>query len=150
MDPVPEVLQDITSAFADVPRPAHFTDHEHCCECAEHDETLRVHDPDTIAIAQLSPAWDPICFATIEGYLYYVPGLARLALGTGDAYYLDQFLSNLRSDRMSAFNLAQRRAVLRLLEHILGSMLDEIWSSDLHLLDQLISRLRSLEPEEAP
>jgi hypothetical protein len=36
-----------------VPKPEHFTNYRHCCECAEHDATLLAHDVDSIGIEQL-------------------------------------------------------------------------------------------------
>jgi len=36
-----KVLAGIDAAFAGVPKPEHFTDHTHGCECKEHDDTLR-------------------------------------------------------------------------------------------------------------
>lgn len=78
-------------------KPEHFTNYLHCDECAEHDETLRLSDVDHIGMDELgSPAWDPICFATVEGKRYYTPAFIRLSLDTveGD-FYLDQFLFHL-------------------------------------------------------
>lgn len=46
-----DLLARIDAAFADVGKPGHFTDYRHCCECAEHDETLRSHDRDSLAAA---------------------------------------------------------------------------------------------------
>lgn len=57
----------------DVPKPAHFGNYQHCCECAEHDETLRTHDVDLIGLDQLGhPGWDSLCFSSAEGLLYYI------------------------------------------------------------------------------
>jgi hypothetical protein len=82
------------------PRPEHFTNYRHCCECAEHDETLLQADIDTIGLAELgNPGWDPICFATPEGKKYYVPAMVRLSLDTlADEFYLAQFLFHLEYD----------------------------------------------------
>jgi hypothetical protein len=140
-----DVLRQIASAFAGVPRPEHFTNHTHCCECAEHDDTLRLHTPETIGLSQLSPSWDPICFATLDAYLHYLPGLARLAFGRGPDYYLEQFVFHLRPERMLAFDGAQRRAVLALLRHFLDEALDDVEPYDLDPLDQRARELASLE-----
>lgn len=111
------ILEHVGRAFGSVPRPHNFLeDPEHCEECAEHNETLRSHTPETIGIRELgNGGWDPICSATTEAYLYYMPALARLALSTGEEWYLDQFLFHLSEDRVAAFNLEQRVAVLLLL-----------------------------------
>jgi hypothetical protein len=37
--PVMDWIQQATQLF-NVPKPVHFTNYRHCCECAEHDETL--------------------------------------------------------------------------------------------------------------
>jgi len=64
-----------------VPKPEHFTNYRHCCECAEHDETLLAQDVNSIGIEQLgNPGWDPLCFASPDGFLYYFPALIRITL----------------------------------------------------------------------
>ncbi len=121
-----EILEQVRRAFADCPRPQHFTNHTHCCECAEHDETLRAKDVGSLSMAEVGhPSWDPICFVTCEGFLYYVPALARLVLDEpGElGWYGEQFLFHLLSDgprnsRILACSTAQRRAVAALLEHL--------------------------------
>lgn len=85
-----------------VPKPAHFTNYRHCCECAEHDATLVAADVNSIGLQQLgNPGWDPLCFAAVEGLLYYMPALIRLTLETMDTpqeRYLDQLLFHLMRD----------------------------------------------------
>ena len=80
-----------------VPRPQHFTNYTHCCECAEHDESLRSCDIHSIGLNELgSPSWDPLCFCTAEGLLYYTPALIRLSLETAETeFYFSQFLFHL-------------------------------------------------------
>jgi hypothetical protein len=139
-----QILEAINRTFGSVQRPEHFTNYKHCCECAEHDETLRLHDIDTIGLEELGhPSWDPICFITIEGYLYYMPALARLALGTGEKYYLDQFPFHLNSDRIAAFTPKQKIAVCRLLEYIRDTRRQEIegYDWDFEHLERRISEL---------
>ena len=85
-----------------MPKPVHFTNYRHCCECAEHDATLLAHDVHSIGVEQLgNPGWDPLCFATAEGLLYYLPALIRLTLHTIDKPqegYLDQLLFHVMYD----------------------------------------------------
>jgi hypothetical protein len=58
-----EVLSALGVAFAGCERPEHFTDFQHCCECAEHDELLRSRDLDTLRVEDVgNPGWDPLCF----------------------------------------------------------------------------------------
>lgn len=92
-------IEAATKLF-EAPKPEHFTDYLHCCECAEHDETLRNGEVDSIGMDVLgSPGWDPICFASAEGKKYYVPAFVRLTLQTIKRdCYLDQFLFHLEGD----------------------------------------------------
>jgi hypothetical protein len=82
-----------------VPKPAHFTNYQHCCECAEHDETLMTANVDSIGLQQLgNPGWDPLCFTSAEGLLYYMLALIRLTLDILDKpqeRYLYQMLFHL-------------------------------------------------------
>jgi hypothetical protein len=93
--------QQATHLF-NVPKPEHFTNHRHCCECAEHDETLLTYDVNTIGGEQLgNPGWDPLCFVSPEGFLYYMPALIRITLDTmakPQERYLDQLLFHLMHD----------------------------------------------------
>jgi hypothetical protein len=125
-----EILDLVTKAFAGCPRPEHFADHTHCCECAEHDATLLSRDVDRLTQDEVgSPAWDPICFITPEGFAYYLPALARLALAAEHptwGWYGPQLFFHLASDgRRNARWLhctpEQRRAVAALLEHIFAT-----------------------------
>ena len=119
------LLDVVDEAFAEADRPEHFTDHTHCEECAEHDETLRSFDRDSIGLEQLgNPGWDPMCFVNPEGFLYYLPAMVRLALSSrGQEGYLDQFLFHLtyegeKSRFFGHFSGPQRRAVLEVLRWI--------------------------------
>ena len=48
-------------------RPDHFTNYRHCEECAERDDTLRNAEIDSVGLDVLgNPAWDPICFSSVE------------------------------------------------------------------------------------
>ena len=133
------VLSEITKAFAAAPRPEHFTNFTHCPECAEHDQTLIDHTPDTISLDQLGfPGWDPICFISVPGYLYYFPGLSRLALEHTDDY-LDQFLFSLNHERVEAMTPMQRAAVLTLLEFIQKKSFSHEWND---VLQRQIKRFK--------
>jgi hypothetical protein len=94
-------IQHATQLFQ-MPKPEHFTNYRHCCECAEHDETLLAYDVNTISLEQLgNPGWDPLCFVSPEGFLYYMPALIRITLDTMDKpqeRYLDQLLFHLIRD----------------------------------------------------
>jgi hypothetical protein len=76
-----QVLRRIQLAFASRVRPDHFTNYMHCSECAEHDEVLRSRNSDTLRIEDVgNSGCDPICYISPEGFAYYLPALARLAL----------------------------------------------------------------------
>ena len=97
-DPTAESI--IARAFevgAGVSRPAHFTNHTHCCECLDHDNELQPHTPETIPRSALGTmAWDPITFCTDEAFRYYLPGLIRIVLTeSGEDNYYEQFLWHL-------------------------------------------------------
>ncbi|MEE4377848.1 MAG: hypothetical protein V2J55_10110 [Candidatus Competibacteraceae bacterium] len=83
-----------------IERPLHFTNYRHCCECAEHDQTLISNNIDTIGLDELgSPGWDPICFCNPQGKIYYMPALIRLSLETiNDHFYFEQLLFHLEHD----------------------------------------------------
>ena len=127
-----DLIEEAKRLFGDQTRPEHFTNYQHCRECAEHDETLRSYDLDSLSYEQLSPAWDPFCFITPEGFSYYFPALVRLALeGTGETYFIDQFLFHLEYDgpqnaRFQAFSKEQRQFVARVLDYLLEHRAKEI------------------------
>jgi hypothetical protein len=119
----------------DVPKPIHFGNYQHCCECAEHDQTLSASDVDSIGLQQLgSPGWDPLCFSHSGGLLYYMPALVRLTLDTMDnprEMYLDQMLFHLIRDGMantlvSACNMEQRKFIADFLEYVVENFVPQI------------------------
>lgn len=125
-----DILAGIDAAFGACARPAHFTNHMHCEECAEHDALLCSRDRATLAIADVgNPGWDPMCFCSPEGKAYYLPALARLALAEPDAqygWYGGQLVFHLWSggeyNPFYAYcNAEQRRAIVALLAHFVES-----------------------------
>ena len=128
------------------PKPEHFTDYRHCCECAEHDETLLACDVDSIGLEQLgNPGWDPICFCSPEGMIYYIPALVRLTLDTisnPQQSYLDQMLFHLikdgpRNRLVSACNEEQRRFIAQFLEYLISEHAEQI-SSQVFAVDDVL------------
>jgi hypothetical protein len=80
-----EVIDAVRRAFVAEPRPEHFTDHRHWCECAEHGALLASRDLDSLHLEDVNNAgWDPICFVTAAGFRYYLPALVGLNLAKGD------------------------------------------------------------------
>jgi len=122
------VLKVIDEAFGGVAKPEHFTNYLHCEECAEHDETLRLHDRATLKIEHVeNPGWDPLCFTSPEGKAYYLPTLARFALAPPTyeySWYGDQLLFHLTSggqynEFLGYCTAEQRHAIALLLEHVI-------------------------------
>jgi hypothetical protein len=117
------------------PKPEHFTDYRHCCECAEHDQTLLAFDVDSIGLEQLgNPGWDPLCFSSPDGLIYYMPAIVRLVVDTIDnpgESYLDQMLFHLIKDGpgnslVSACNEEQRRFIAEFLEYLISEHAEQI------------------------
>jgi len=115
-----EIIDAVRYAFAAEPRPEHFTDHTHCCECAEHDAVLASRDIDSLRVEDVNNAgWDPICFVTTEGFRYYLPALVRLAFESAPSedWYLPQLLFHLTYDgpqnrRVMCCSAVQQRAIV--------------------------------------
>ena len=117
------------------PKPEHFTDYRHCCECAEHDQTLLAFHIDSIGLEQLgNPGWDPLCFSSPEGFVYYMPALIRLTVDTIEdpsQSYLDQMLFHLIKDGpgntlVTACNEEQRRFIAEFLEYLIMEHAEQI------------------------
>jgi Family of unknown function (DUF6714) len=134
-----------------MPKPEHFTTYRHCCECAEHDETLLAYDVNTIGGEQLgNPGWDPLCFVSPEGFLYYLPALIRITLDTMDKpqeRYLDQLLFHLIRDGkdhelVRACSPEQRVFVAEFLAYLIEQYSAEMSVS--HLLPEAFLGMRSL------
>lgn len=107
--------------------------------------------PETVSLEQVgSPAWDPVCYLTDEAWRYFMPGFARLALGRGGHYYLDQFLFHLESGRVNCLNAKQCRVLSAFIDHLYETMADEIEGNmdDKSLgrvMDLLEQRLQTLQ-----
>jgi len=133
MGSVQQLVDEAADVFGKVPRPEHFTDYTHCCECAEHDEVLQKFTPDTIVREALGhPGWDPMTATTDAGFRYYLPGLIRIVLTTGGKDdYIGQFVSLVvrdgpRNSRWLACTPPERAIVLRALHVLLEERTDEI------------------------
>lgn len=135
-----DVCRLVADAFADVPRPVHFTDPTHCSECADHNSVLCSKSVETLAIEDVgNPGWDPICFLSPEGFRYYFPALVRLALN--EEYYLSQLLFHIPHDHnFACFNQAQKEVVFQVLLHFFeyhtGKLAGD-WSAEYSLLDAI-------------
>jgi hypothetical protein len=139
-----DLLVAVVRTFSRHPRPAAFTNADHCCECAEHNRTLSAHTPESLTTDVTgNPGWDPICFATEAAYLYFFPGLVRLALaGRGESFYLDQFVSHL-SNRIHLLDASERKVVHTLLWHLIEKFDGDPYCDDFTLwrLDDCLRKL---------
>lgn len=122
-----EILGLFTAAFGAIERPEHFTNHTHCDECWEHDEVLRSRTRETLSIEDVgSQAWNPITMATPQGFAYYLPALARLALEPvpkdwdwyGYIILFELRWNGPRNERWQYCSRNQRSAICLLLEHL--------------------------------
>lgn len=117
-----EICNLVHQAFQGSPRPKHFTNYKHCEECEEHDDLFRSRDIDTLEIDDINNGcWDPVCFLTPQGWLYYFPAFVRLTLENLEDSYFGQFLfflTRATSDSFSLFNQEQKTAVLKFLRHV--------------------------------
>lgn len=137
-----QIRGTIQRAFANCRRPGHFTNFNHCEECAEHDAMLRARDHYTLRMEDVGNlAEDPICFISPEGFAYYLPAFARLALSKPQEpfdWYGAKLLSHLCSDgrgnaRLLACTPEQRKAVVLLLQHLIetrSQLVDEYGVAD--------------------
>lgn len=117
-----------------VKKPEHFTNYMHCEECAEHDEILCNSDIENIGMEQLgNPAWDPMCFCSVEGKKYYMPSLIRLCLETLETHesYLAQFLFHLEAngvggELVSTCSAYEREFMAFFIGHLIENYASEI------------------------
>ncbi len=139
-----KAYENLLKAFSSRKRPDIFIDGDHCDECAEHDATLRSRNNDTISFDDVGNiSYTPISFMTVEGFLYYLPGLARLASDTDENYFLMNFLIHLDDeDRRNAMTAAEKIALASYLSDLKKGAFECIeYNFDHEDLDELISWL---------
>ena len=138
------LVHTVATAFADVPRPEHFTNYEHCGECSEYDALFRSRTVETLSPEDMGPSglWDPVCLLSEQGFFYYLPALARFACGRGERYCLNNLLGALTPDRIAAMSLLQRETTRRFLSELGSFLADEAdFSGDREDLAACIQRL---------
>lgn len=124
--------------------PNHTVD---CPECAEHNLTMQDQTAQNVAFEVVeNEAWHPLHFLSDEAFIHFMPGLARLTRGAGERYFLSQFLFQLESGRIDAFDHVQCQAVSALLDHLYETMAGEIEHNmdDVvlgHVMDRLAARI---------
>ena len=148
-----ELIAEAFSVFGDVGRPAHFTNHEHCEECREHDDTLLAHDPASITRQALGTmGWDPITFTTDEGFRYYLPGLIRVVLTeTGNESYIEQFLWHMTGSgdyqRVRCFSKDEKSVVASVLHFLLEHRTAELQQECLD--DEILAAIETWTRDDA-
>lgn len=136
--------QSLCRAFSARERPDHFIDSKHFEEYSEHEATLVSNDNDSISFMDVGNiAYSPIGFISVEGFLYYLPGLARLAAGTGEEYFLNNFLIYLENkQRRGALSQTEKKALADYLIKLKSTISDSIKENlDGEELDDLIEWL---------
>ena len=120
------ILESLRTAFPDCAKPDHFTNYTHCEECLSHDEFLRSGDRESLRLEEVNnPGWDPLCFASPEGFCYYLPALVRFSLmpSPNVAWHFPQLLFHLthqyeRNRHLKHANVEQRQSIVVFLRHI--------------------------------
>lgn len=115
------------------PKPKHFTNFNHCEECAEHNQILLDNNIDTIGLDELGkPGWDPMCFSSEQGKKYYMPALIRLSLDTiSNEFYLGKLLSHLENDEsgkklIENCNFEQQEFIASFIKYLIDNHAQEI------------------------
>ena len=144
-----EILNSLNEAFVDCPRPLHFTNWTHCEECKEHDDLLCSRDSSSLSLKDVgNVGWDPICSISPEGFAYYVPALARLAMTKPEQpfdWFGSQLLPHLCYDgpgnnRVLACTPSQRTAVVLFLNHLSETRAD--LADACYCVDELLEAIK--------
>ena len=143
-----EILRLIDSVFAKCQRPEHFVDFPQGLEGEDHDLLLRSRDKATLSLGDVGNiGFDPLCFINAEGFAYFFPTLARLALiehsRTHD-WYAPQLLRHLirqggENRFLLAFTPQQRRVVCRFVEYLVESRAG--WADESFCTDDMFTAI---------
>lgn len=121
-------FEAIDAAFAGAVRPEHFTDHTHCCECADEDAFFAGHTPESLLETVRHPETIGIAFLTANAFHYFFPALARMVPRPVPEYSLDTVLFHIEN-RLDTFTPAQLSAIRDLLYLAYEKMKPEIDAS---------------------
>ena len=114
------IISEVREAFGYIGRPATFIRNTCSCdECMEHEGDMQQFDPNDLPLEQLNkPGWDPICFASNEAFMYFMPGLVKLLLNHTDDY-VQQFIFHVEQpDRLNALTPEQAQALTHVLDFL--------------------------------
>jgi hypothetical protein len=129
------IVREAYRAFGTFTRPEHFTDHTHCPECAEHDQTMRSRPLSGIGVVQLgNPGWSPVPFLTEQAYGYVMPRMIELAVSSSVERPAESFVFAYllaltpapEHRRLDYFTREQTAAVLQSLHHMRDQMMPVI------------------------
>jgi hypothetical protein len=125
------------AALRQVPRPRHsLYNPTHCPECEEHEQTMASNTLESLTLVHVgNPGWDPVCYLGHDGFRYWFPTLARIALEDLESGYL----CSLFGFHMGAhgefhhagFDPQERLVVVCILEDILALPVDLVDSDNL-------------------
>ncbi|MEX0681890.1 MAG: hypothetical protein WD904_07430 [Dehalococcoidia bacterium] len=115
----------IDAAFGDAPRPEHFTNHTHCCECSETDAFFQQHTPKSFAALTDPFETLPVAFLTEEAFHYLAPGILRYLPRSGEHYNVGDVLFHIQN-RLHTLDEPQRVALRDLLYLTYERLHDEI------------------------
>jgi hypothetical protein len=139
-----QVLEAMERAFAFCPTPREYCHGgEGEAEAAQSEMLFRSRTRDALIRQDLGsdPASDPVTFLTTEGFCYFMPRLAKMALTADEEQsYLYQFIMQLTPERIAAFSLDQRLVVLRLLEYARQESSDDPIAT---IIDRRMRRLQA-------
>ncbi|MES2467704.1 MAG: hypothetical protein V4675_10420 [Verrucomicrobiota bacterium] len=136
-----EILSHFRREFGSVRRPEKFTCEDGDPECMDHGALLHSRTPETLRLSDV----DNICYhpwieCLVQGKAYFLPAVARLALGQplrGDEWYAVWLACSLGQDS-NLFNFCspgQRGVILEFLNHLLTTRKDiaedECWLNDM-------------------
>ena len=120
-----QTLQIIQDAFGSVPRPDKFTCEDGDFECMEKDATLHAWRLELLRIEDVTNiGYDPWTECVPQGKAYFLPAMARLALGQErpcEEWYAGWLGGRLGSDSglFDYCSPSQREAILAFLDHLL-------------------------------
>lgn len=106
-------FQAIDRAFTGAERPEHFTNFEHCCECADEDAFFQQQTPEILA-EHLYPETIGLSFLTKEAFDYFLPALVRMMPRSFPHYCIGDVLFHVEN-RIDTFTPEQLVAIRDLL-----------------------------------
>jgi hypothetical protein len=153
-----ELIDLVTDAFKNAPRPEHFTDYLHCEECAAHDPLFRSRDQQSLTLEDIEfCGYFPVTQLTPEGFRYYLPSLIQLALRKEGDWFLHELAtfqlatcSELLPSRLKILSPHAEAAVLQFLLYVKEMPLADDWpTDDRRGLDETIAFWRNLTSSQS-